>query len=92
MVAFALWLLFGIGELTAGTSTNLSYKILVFSKTAAFRHSSIASGAAAIRQLGVENHFQVVTNEDAAVFNDASLAQFRAVVFLMTTLRRVTVP
>jgi type 1 glutamine amidotransferase len=61
------------------------YKVLVFSKTAGFRHASIPNGLTAIQQLGMENNFQVVATEDATLFNDASLAQFRAVVFLMTT-------
>src|SRR2546422_928112 len=69
----------------AASSTTQPYKILVFSKTAAFRHSSIPNGIAAIQQLGVENSFQVVATEDASVFNDDSLAQYRAVVFLLTT-------
>jgi len=61
------------------------YKVLVFSKTAAFRHTSIPNGLVAIQQLGVENNFQVVATEDAALFQDEFLGQFRAVVFLMTT-------
>ena len=84
-LACVVTLVFGVAEGRANPSTNLPYKVLVFSKTAAFRHASIASGVAAIQQLGVENNFQVTTNEDASVFNDASLAPFRAVVFLMTT-------
>jgi type 1 glutamine amidotransferase len=63
----------------------LPYKVLVFSKTAAFRHASIPNGLAAIQQLGIENSFQVVATEDATLFNEAFLAQFRVVVFLMTT-------
>ena len=62
-----------------------SFQILVFSKTAAFRHASIADGIAAIRDLGALNNFGVVTTEDASVFTDAGLAQFKAVVFLCTT-------
>jgi len=69
----------------AASSSNLPYKVLVFSKTTAFRHASIPNGLAAIQQLGVENNFQVVATEDSTLFNDAFLAQFRAVVFLMTT-------
>ncbi|WP_322786261.1 ThuA domain-containing protein [Catelliglobosispora koreensis] len=62
-----------------------SYSVLVFSKTAGFRHDSIDEGIAAIQQLGAANDFTVVATEDAAAFNDANLAQFATVVFLSTT-------
>ncbi|WP_410809346.1 ThuA domain-containing protein [Micromonospora sp. 067-2] len=60
-------------------------KVLVFSKTAGFRHSSIPNGIAAIRQLGTANGFSVTATEDAAQFTAANLAQYQAVVFLSTT-------
>ncbi len=60
-------------------------KILVFSKTAGFRHDSIPDGIAAIRQLGQQNGFEVTATEDGAAFNDANLAQYQSVVFLSTT-------
>jgi type 1 glutamine amidotransferase len=59
--------------------------ILVFSKTAGFRHDSIPAGIAAIRELGAQNGFTVDATEDAAVFNDANLARYQAVVWLSTT-------
>lgn len=60
--------------------------ILVFSKTAAFRHTEcIASGTAAIDQLGQDNGFAVDATEDATVFTDDTLADYDAVVFLCTT-------
>ncbi|MHC4429719.1 MAG: ThuA domain-containing protein [Planctomycetota bacterium] len=61
------------------------YSVLVFSKTAGFRHTSIPDGVAAIVRLGAENGFEVHATEDAAVFTDAQLAPFAAVVFLSTT-------
>jgi len=60
-------------------------KILVFSKTAGFRHDSIPDGIAAIKRLGAENNFAVEATEDAAVFTDANLSQYQAIVFLSTT-------
>jgi cytochrome c len=60
-------------------------RVLVFSKTAGFRHSSIGVGRAAIRKLGQENGFSVDTTEDAAAFTSRNLGQYRAVVFLNTT-------
>ena len=60
-------------------------KILVFSKTANFRHSSIPNGKAAIQKLGKENGFDVDTTEDASVFTEDNLKKYAAVVFLNTT-------
>jgi type 1 glutamine amidotransferase len=62
-----------------------AYKILVFSKTAGFRHSSIPNGIAAVQALGTANNFAVDTTEDAAAFTTANLAQYQAVVWLSTT-------
>jgi type 1 glutamine amidotransferase len=61
------------------------YKVLVFSKTAGYRHASIPQGVAAIKTLGEKSGFTVEATEDAAVFRDDSLKQFAAVVFLSTT-------
>lgn len=62
-----------------------AYSVLVFSKTAGFRHDSIPAGIAAIQALGAANNFTVVATEDATAFNDANLAAFATVVFLSTT-------
>ena len=60
-------------------------RLLVFSKTAGYRHSSIEPGIAAIRQLGAQNNFAVDATEDATAFTDRNLRRYRAVVFLNTT-------
>jgi len=60
-------------------------RILVFSKTQGFRHSSIAAGKAAIMKLGKENGFLVDTTENAGYFTSDSLKKYAAVVFLQTT-------
>ncbi|WP_315662501.1 ThuA domain-containing protein [Amycolatopsis sp. PS_44_ISF1] len=60
-------------------------KVLVFSKTAGFRHDSIPDGIQAIRELGAQNHFEVEATEDSAAFTDANLQRFGAVVWLSTT-------
>ncbi|MBB4657539.1 ThuA domain-containing protein [Parvularcula dongshanensis] len=59
--------------------------VLVFSKTAGFRHDSIEVGQQMLRELGEENGFEVVTTEDAGVFTDRGIEGFDAVVFLNTT-------
>ena len=57
----------------------------MFSKTAGFHHESIADGNAAIQKLGSQNNFDVDTTTNADLFNDDSLKQYSAVVFLSTT-------
>ncbi|MEU8188645.1 ThuA domain-containing protein [Micromonospora carbonacea] len=61
------------------------FSVLVFSKTAAFRHDAIPAGIAAIQKLGTDNGFTVDTTEDGAAFNDANLAKYQAVIWLSTT-------
>src|SRR6266542_4796365 len=60
-------------------------RVLVFSNTAGFRHSSIGFGIAAVRKLGQENGFSIDATEDAGAFTSKNLARYRAVVFLNTT-------
>jgi type 1 glutamine amidotransferase len=60
-------------------------RVLVFSKTAGFRHDSIPAGINAIRQLGAQNGFAVDATEDGAAFTTQNLAQYQAVVWLSTT-------
>ena len=61
------------------------FRVLVFSKTAGFRHASIDEGHAAIEGLGNEHAFQVDHTEDSTAFRDAVLNRYDAVVFLSTT-------
>ncbi|QIP11973.1 carbohydrate-binding protein [Spirosoma aureum] len=60
-------------------------RVLVFSKTKGWKHTSIPFGIAAIQKLGKENNFQVDTTKNADYFNDDSLKHYQAVVFLSTT-------
>lgn len=84
-------LLIFICLITAGHKDNFAAapkekKILVFSKTAAFRHfSAIESGKKTLIEIGLKNKFLVDTTENAEVFTDANLQQYAAVVFLCTT-------
>ncbi|GAA1023349.1 hypothetical protein Aple_084290 [Acrocarpospora pleiomorpha] len=66
-------------------AADAPYDVLVFSKTAGFRHDSIPTGIQAIRDLGAANSFTVTATEDAGVFTTANLAQYETVVFLSTT-------
>jgi cytochrome c len=62
-----------------------TFSVLVFSKTAGFRHDSIPAGIEAVRRQGSARGFSVDASEDAAVFTDDSLGKYKAVVFLSTT-------
>lgn len=61
-------------------------RVLAFSKTAGFRHSSIEVGIQALQSLGGANDFEVEATEDAAEFTPQNLARFDAVIWLNTTL------
>ncbi|HEU0064187.1 MAG TPA: ThuA domain-containing protein, partial [Flavisolibacter sp.] len=60
-------------------------RVLVFSKTAGFHHESIADGNAAITKLGAQNNFEVDTTTNADYFNDDTLKNYSAIIFLSTT-------
>ncbi|TWI78427.1 hypothetical protein IQ13_4113 [Lacibacter cauensis] len=79
-----LLLLICLPLLFAATSKQKK-KILVFAKTAGFRHASIPKGKEAMLLLGKNNNFLVDTTEDASFFNSKTLKQYDAVVFLSTT-------
>jgi type 1 glutamine amidotransferase len=70
---------------TQSASDGSAFTVLVFTKTAGFRHESIPAGIRAIESLGDEQHFRVDSSEDAAVFTDAHLARYQVIVFLNTT-------
>src|SRR4051794_24648810 len=69
-----------------GGHDRARFKALIFTKTAAFRHTEcIPQGTAAIGQLAGEHNFDVDATEDANQFNDANLAGYDVVIFLCTT-------
>lgn len=88
-LSLAASLLAAVGAILVAPATPVSAapltKVLVFSKTAGFRHSSIPNGIAAIQQLGSANGFTVTATEDANQFTTANLAQYQAVIWLSTT-------
>jgi type 1 glutamine amidotransferase len=61
------------------------YKLLIFSKTAAFRHASIKDGKLALQKLAVAHNVAIDFTEDSTAFTDTNLKQYNAVVFLLTT-------
>lgn len=58
--------------------------VLIFSKTAGFRHDSIETGVVAMKDL-LAPTYTVDATEDASAFTPANLERFRVVVFLNTT-------
>ena len=61
-------------------------KVLVFSKTAGFRHGSIPTGVEAMKQMGKSTKaFEVTATEDDSFFEPEKLKEFDAVIFLNTT-------
>ena len=62
------------------------FRVLVFSKTAAFRHKwCIPDGIQMIHDFGEEHGFDVDDTEDSTLFTDENLAQYAVVVFNNTT-------
>lgn len=70
---------------SCSTTKEETPRILVFTKTAGYHHSSIPNGVAAIEKLGSENGFNVDTTSDANMFTEDTLKKYAAVVFLSTT-------
>jgi type 1 glutamine amidotransferase len=62
-----------------------SARILVFTRTAGFRHDSIPVAVDTLRALAPEAGLAVEHSEDPSLFNDGTLAKYRAVVFANTT-------
>ena len=60
-------------------------RVLVFSKTKGWKHSSIPFANTTIQKFGKEHNFQVDTTKNAAYFTDDSLRHYQAVVFNSTT-------
>tara|TARA_R110002126_G_scaffold291731_2_gene456138 strand:- start:8378 stop:9985 length:1608 start_codon:yes stop_codon:yes gene_type:complete len=75
----------GISKTIKVEKEKTDTKILVFSKTSGWRHKSIPSGIAALKNLGIENNWQIDFSEDSLVFNAENLSKYKLIVFLNTT-------
>jgi type 1 glutamine amidotransferase len=60
-------------------------EVLIYSRTAGFRHGSIPTGIACVEELATELGLTPRATEDPAAFTDAGLADVAVVVFLSTT-------
>ena len=81
----ALALVTGLLISSCGNKREGKPRVLVFSKTMAFKHASIPTGIAAIQKLGTENGFEVDTTKNAQLFTDENLKRYSAIIFLSTT-------
>ena len=78
-------ILIGLIMANCGSKEPETFKVLVFSKTAGFRHTSIPTITNIIQELGIKNNFEVDTTENAELFTDDNLKQYKVVVFNNTT-------
>ncbi len=67
------------------TVDDVTPRVLVFSRTAGFRHDSIPVAVETLQALGAQSGFAVDTTEDAEQFNDEGLSRYTAVAFVSTT-------
>ncbi len=68
-----------------GSAALAQNRVLVFSKTAGYRHSSIEAGKAALQKMGAEKGFTVDTTENATAFREENLKRYHCVIWLSTT-------
>ncbi len=76
----------GQGNGGGAVNSGESFKVLIFSRTAGFRHASIEAGIFSIQQMGADNGFEVDATEDHTLINAENLAQYDVLLFLNTTL------
>ena len=74
-----------VGRTSASATTTETPHILVFTRTAGYHHESIPVGVQTLRELAQAEGIAVTASDDPALFDDASLSRFDAVVFLSTT-------
>ncbi|MBT2429710.1 ThuA domain-containing protein [Streptomyces sp. ISL-112] len=72
-------------ELSSSPVDKTAKRVLVFSRTAGFRHDSIPAGIAALKEIGKDTNITVDSTESAAQFTTSNLARYDAVAFLSTT-------
>lgn len=75
-----------INELIAGMQVAESTRVLLFSETRDFRHSSTEIALAALEELAASINIQTNHTDDSFdVFTDANLANYDAVIWVMTS-------
>lgn len=69
----------------SGITYAAAKKVLIFTKTAGYRHDNIEKGVEVLKKLYNDIGIQTVHSEDANLFLSDSLASFNAVLFFSTT-------
>jgi cytochrome c len=64
---------------------NAGFRVLLFSRTAGFRHDAIPAATEALRALGADGGYVADATEDPTRISAAGLAAYQVVVFLLTT-------
>ena len=75
----------GFPRVTRGFYATRAVRTLVFSRTAGFRHPSIADAQRVLGSLAPEEGIVATLTEDPTTFTDAALARFDVVLFANTT-------
>lgn len=71
--------------LLAGPAETAQKRVLVYTRNGkGYVHDNLADSVAAIRKIGVESGFGVDVTDDPTVFTDATLKQYKALVFSNT--------
>ncbi len=79
----SLILLLGFFAMTGSAQTKKN--VMVFSKTAGFRHTSIKEGREFLTDLGKKEGFDVYLTENSEDFTEEKLKNYHLVIFLNTT-------
>jgi cytochrome c len=76
---------FVVNVLPVARDPAARFRILIYSRTVGFRHSSIDEGITALNLLGQQQAIQVDEAEEPTLFTDEVLSRYDVVVFLSTT-------
>jgi type 1 glutamine amidotransferase len=85
MLKFLYVILLALFSTMSARAAAAPLKVLVFSKTEAFRHASIPAGISALEELGALHGWDVDATEDASQLNDNNLKRYDVVVWLNTS-------
>ena len=63
---------------------NSQLNVLLYTRTTGYYHESTPEAFKAMKEIGIENNWNIVMAEDSTYFTSANLKQFDVVVFLLT--------